>query len=67
MCDGVSKLIMDSFELFHIECEENMIAAVDEFIEQKKRVEAVYEVKKKSGREVMTYLPHCESKDRRSR
>ena len=34
---GVAKFIMDSFELFHIECEENMIAAVDEFIERKKR------------------------------
>ena len=31
---GVSKFIMDSFELFHIESEENMIAAVDEFIER---------------------------------
>ena len=29
---GVSKFIIDSFELFHIESEENMIAAVDEFI-----------------------------------
>ena len=27
---------MDSFELFHIECEENMIAAVDEFIARKR-------------------------------
>ena len=26
---GVSKFIIDSFELFHIESEENMIAAVD--------------------------------------
>ncbi len=33
---GVSKFIMDSFELFHIECEENMIAAVDEFIARKR-------------------------------
>ena len=33
---GVSKFIMDSFELFHIECEENMIAAVDEFIEHRR-------------------------------
>ena len=33
---GVSKFIMDSFELFHIESEENMIAAVDEFIEQRR-------------------------------
>ncbi|MBR2838934.1 MAG: DUF3791 domain-containing protein [Kiritimatiellae bacterium] len=32
---GVSKFIMDSFELFHIESEENMITAVDEFIEQR--------------------------------
>ena len=29
---GVSKFIMDSYELFHIESEKNMIAAVDEFI-----------------------------------
>ncbi len=29
---GVSKFIMDSFELFHIKCDENMIADVDEFI-----------------------------------
>lgn len=41
MRDGVSKFIMGSFELFHIECEENIIAAVDEFIGQKKRVEVV--------------------------
>ena len=33
---GVSKFIMDSFELFHIESEENMITAVDEFIEQRR-------------------------------
>jgi hypothetical protein len=33
---GVSKFIMDSFELFHIESEQNMIAAVDDFIERKK-------------------------------
>ena len=33
---GVSKFIMDSFELFHIESEENMIAAVDEFIERRR-------------------------------
>ena len=32
----VSKFIMDSFELFHIESEENMIAAVDEFIERRR-------------------------------
>ena len=31
---GVSQFIMDSFELFHIESEENMIAAVDDFIER---------------------------------
>ena len=35
---GVSKFIMDSFDLFHIEREENMIAAVDEFIERKKEL-----------------------------
>ena len=35
---GVSKFIMDSFELFHIEREENMVAAVDEFIERKKNL-----------------------------
>ena len=34
---GVAKFIMDSFELFHIECEANMIAAVDDFIERNKR------------------------------
>ena len=33
---GVAKFIMDSFELFHIESEKNMIAAVDEFIENQK-------------------------------
>ena len=33
---GVSKFIMDSFELFHIESETNMVAAVDEFIERQK-------------------------------
>ena len=33
---GVSKFIMDSFELFHIESGQNMIAAVDDFIERKK-------------------------------
>ena len=33
---GVSKFIMDSYELFHIESEQNMIAAVDEFIERQK-------------------------------
>lgn len=38
---GVCKFIIDSFELFHIECEENMVAAIDEFIERKKRQEAV--------------------------
>ena len=31
---GVSKFIMDSYELFHIESEQNMIAAVDELIER---------------------------------
>ena len=34
---GVAKFIMDSFELFHIESEKNMIAAVDEFIENQKQ------------------------------
>ena len=34
---GVEKFIMDSFELFHIESEKNMIAAVDEFIESQKQ------------------------------
>ena len=38
---GVSKFIMDSFELFHIESEQNMIAAVYDFIERKKSVGAV--------------------------
>ena len=33
---GVSKFIMDSFELFHIESEENMITAVGEFVEQRR-------------------------------
>ena len=33
---GVSKFIMDSFELFHIESEENIITAVDEFIERRR-------------------------------
>ena len=33
---GVSKFIMDSFELFHIESEQNMIAAVDEYISNRK-------------------------------
>ena len=33
---GVSKFILNSFELFHIESEQNMIAAVDEFIERQK-------------------------------
>ena len=34
---GVAKFILDSFELFHIESEKNMIAAVDEFIENQKQ------------------------------
>jgi hypothetical protein len=34
---GVAKFIMDSFELFHIESEKNMIAAVDAFIESQKQ------------------------------
>ena len=34
---GVSQFIMDSYELFHIESEKNMIAAVDEFIESKRQ------------------------------
>ena len=34
---GVAKFIMDSFEIFHIESEQNMIAAVDEFIEKQHR------------------------------
>ena len=33
---GVSKFILDSFELVHIESEQNLIAAVDEFIERQK-------------------------------
>ena len=33
---GVSKFILESFELFHIESDQNMIAAVDEFIERQK-------------------------------
>lgn len=33
---GVAKFIIDSFEVFHIEREQNMIAAVDEFIERQK-------------------------------
>lgn len=37
---GVSQFIMDSFELFHIESEKNMIAAVDAFIEQQKKKRA---------------------------
>ena len=32
---------MDSFELFHIESEKNMIAAVDEFIEGRKQKDVV--------------------------
>ena len=36
---GVARFIMDSFELFHIESEQNMISAVDEFIERRKREE----------------------------
>ena len=36
---GVAKFIMDSFELFHIEREENMIAAVDDFIARQKKSE----------------------------
>ena len=38
---GVAKFIMDSFELFHIESEKNMIAAVDEFIESRKQKDVV--------------------------
>ena len=34
-----AKFIMDSFELFHIEREENMIAAVDDFIARQKKSE----------------------------
>ena len=37
---GVARFIMDSFELFHIESEQNMISAVDEFIERRKREES---------------------------
>ena len=37
---GVARFIMDSYELFHIESEQNMIAAVDEFIDRRKREEA---------------------------
>ena len=37
---GVSKFIMNSYELLHIESELNMIAAVDEFIERQKPKEA---------------------------
>ena len=33
---GIAKFIMDSFEIFHIESEQNMIAAVDEFIEKQR-------------------------------
>lgn len=33
---GVSKFILDSFGIFHIESEQNMIAAVDEFIDRQK-------------------------------
>ena len=33
---GVSKFILDSYELFHIESEQNMIDAVDEFIKRQK-------------------------------
>ena len=43
---GVAKFIMDSFELFHIECEKNMIAAVDEFIESQKQRDMVMPVVK---------------------
>lgn len=38
---GVAKFIMDSFELFHIESEKNMIAAVDEFIESQKQNDVI--------------------------
>ncbi|MDO5319380.1 MAG: DUF3791 domain-containing protein [bacterium] len=31
----VDQYILDMFELFHIECEANMIAAVDEYLAQK--------------------------------
>ena len=37
---GVARFIMDSFELFHIESEQNMISAVDEFIKRRKREES---------------------------
>jgi len=37
---GVARFIMDSYELFHIESEQNMIAAVDGFIDRRKREEA---------------------------
>jgi hypothetical protein len=43
---GVAKFIMDSFELFHIESEKNMIAAVDEFIESRKQRDMVMPVVK---------------------
>lgn len=33
---GVHQYIMDMFELFHIECEENMIAAVDDYISSRR-------------------------------
>ena len=39
---------MDSFELFHIESEQNMIAAVDEFIERQKSGSAVSNMKSNS-------------------
>ena len=32
----VAKFILDSYELFHIESEQNMISAVDEFIERQR-------------------------------
>ena len=35
---GISKFIMDSHELFHIECDANMIAAVDEYIMKQKEL-----------------------------
>ena len=35
---GISKFIMDSYELFHIECDANMIAAVDEYIMKQKEL-----------------------------
>ena len=41
---GVARFIMDSFELFHIESEQNMISAVDEFIERRKREESATKV-----------------------